>query len=123
LKRTIQIYEPNYGDMTLLKINEIEPGMNVESVKGKIIEISEPRIVNTRYGKRSVADVKLEDETGTIKLSLWEQNIDLVYVGDLVSITGAYVTVYRDEIQLNISRSGTIEVVNRGSNEQDILEI
>ncbi len=67
--------------------------------------------------------MKLEDETGTIKLSLWEQNIDLVYVGDLVSITGAYVTVYRDEIQLNISRSGTIEVVNRGSNEQDILEI
>ena len=109
--------------MTLLKINEIEPGINVESVEGKIIEKSEPRSVNTRYGMRSVADVKLEDETGTIKLSLWEQHIDLVNVGDIVSIASAYVTVFRDEIQLNIPRSGTIEVVNKGSNEQDIFEI
>ena len=109
--------------MTLLKINEIEPGMNVESVEGSIMEKSEPRSVNTRYGNRSVADVKLEDETGTIKLSLWEEKIDLVNVGDIVSITGAYVTVYRDEIQLNIPRSGTIEVMSKGSHEQDTLEL
>ncbi len=109
--------------MTLLKINEIERGMNGVSTEGKIIEKSEPRSVNTRYGTRSVADVKLEDETGTINLSLWEQQIDLVNVGDIVSITGAYITEYRDEIQLNVPRSGTIEVVSKGSNEQDIFEI
>ena len=106
-----------------MKINEIEPGMNVESVEGSIMEKSEPRSVNTRYGNRSVADVKLEDETGTIKLSLWEEKIDLVNVGDIVSIASAYVTVFRDEIQLNIPRSGTIEVVSKGSNEQDTFEL
>ncbi len=109
--------------MILLKINEIELGMNVESVEGKIIEKSEPRSVNTRYGQRSVADVILEDETGTIKLSLWEQHIDLVNVGDTVSITGAYVTEFRNVIQLNIPRSGTIEVMRKGSHEQDTLEL
>jgi replication factor A1 len=109
--------------MTLLKINEIESGMNGVSMEGKIIEKSDPRSVNTRYGQRSVADVKLEDETGTINLSLWEQQIDLVNVGDRVRITGAYVTEYRDEIQLNIPRSGTIEVVNTDTYKQDGLEI
>jgi replication factor A1 len=96
--------------------------MNGVSVEGMIIEKSEPRSVNTRYGQRSVADVKLEDETGTIKLSLWEQQIDLVNVGDRVSITGAYVTEYRNEVQLNIPRLGTIEVVSKDSYEQDTFE-
>jgi replication factor A1 len=111
------------GEIRLLKINEIEPGMNNVSVEGMIIEKSEPRSVNTKYGQRSVADVKLEDETGTIKLSLWEQQIDLVKYGDIVSITGAYITEYRDVIQLNIPRSGTIEVVNKGSSAQDALDM
>ena len=109
--------------MILLKIKEIKLGMNGVSMEGKIIEKSEPRSVNTRYGQRSVADVKLEDETGTINFSLWEQQIDLVNVGDLVSIKGAYVTEFRNEIQLNIPRSGTIDIVNKGSYEQDTLEI
>ena len=113
------MYAIRLGDIQLLKINEIEPGMNGVSVEGRIIEKSDPRNVNTRYGQRSVADVTLEDETGTINLSLWEQQIDLVNVGDRVSIKGAYITEYRNEIQLNIPRSGTIEVVNKGSYKQD----
>jgi len=106
-----------------LKINEIESGMNGVSTEGKIIAKSEPRSVRTRYGPRSVADVKLEDETGTINLSLWEQQIDLVNVGDIVSIKGAYVTEFRNEMQLNVPRSGTIDVVSKGSYGQDKLEI
>jgi ssDNA-binding replication factor A large subunit len=54
---------------------------------------------------------------------LWEQQIDLANIGDIVSIKGAYVTEYRNEIQLNIPRSGTIEVVIKDSNKQDILEL
>jgi replication factor A1 len=106
-----------------LKINEIELGMNGVSAEGNIIEKSDPRSVNTRYGQRSVADVKLEDETGTINLSLWEQQIDLVNVGDRVSIKGAYITEYRNVIQLNIPRSGTIEVMRKGAHEQDTLDL
>ena len=107
--------------MILLKINEIKPGMSGVSMEGNILEKSDPRSVNTRYGQRSVADLTLEDETGTINLSLWEQQIDLVNVGDRVSIKGAYVTEYRNVTQLNIPRSGTIEVVNKGSYGQGTL--
>ena len=111
------------GAIRVLKINEIEPGMNSVSMEGKIIEKSAPRSVNTRYGQRSVADVTLDDETGTINLSLWEQQIDFVNVGDRVSIKGVYVTEYRNVIQLNIPRSGTIEVLNTGTYKQDRLEM
>ncbi len=93
-----------------MKINEIKNGMSGVSVEGKITEKFEPRIVNTRYGRRSVADTMLEDETGTIKMSLWENQIDRVSVGNDVSVSGAYVTEFRNELQLNIPRSGKLEV-------------
>jgi replication factor A1 len=85
--------------------------MSNVSVEGKIVEISETRDVQTKYGKRSVADATLEDETGSIGLSLWEDQIDSVSVGDKVLISGAFVTQFRDKLRLSIPRSGKIEVL------------
>ena len=104
-----------YGDIQLLKINEIKLGMSSVSTEGKIIAKSEPRSVRTRFGQRSVADVDLEDETGIIKLSLWEQQIDLVDVGYTVKISGAYITEFSNQLQLNIPRSGVLEVKSKGT--------
>ncbi len=88
------------------------------SVEGKIADISKPRRVRTCYGPRSVADATLEDKTGTIKLSLWEETIDSVNIGDMVKISGAYVTEFRNQLQLNIPRCGKLEII-----EENILEI
>jgi len=98
-----------------LNINEIKLGMSSVSTEGKIIAKSEPRRVRTRYGPRSVADAELEDETGTINLSLWEQQINLVDVGDMVKINGAYVTEFSNQLQLNIPRSGVLELKSKGA--------
>ena len=87
----------------------MKSGMRGVFADGKIVDVSEPRKINTRYGQRSVADATLEDRTGKIKLSLWEDMIDKVRVGDEVAISGAYVTEFRNELQLNISRSGKLE--------------
>ena len=96
-----------------MKINEVKRGMSSVSVEGRIAEKSEARRVKTRYGQRSVADVTLEDETGTIGLSLWEEQIDLVNGGDEVKITGAYVTDFRNSLQLTIPQSGKLEVTKQ----------
>jgi len=93
-----------------MKISEIKRGTSGISVTAKIIDISDPRDVQTKYGKRSVADATLEDDTGQIGMSLWENQINSVAVGDTVTISGAYVTEFRDKLQLSIPRSGKIEV-------------
>lgn len=93
-----------------MKIAEIQRGMSNISVEGKIIDISETREVNTRYGKRSVADAMLEDDSGQIKLTLWENQITSVRVGDKITVSGGYVTEFRDVLQLSIPRSGKLEV-------------
>ena len=94
-----------------MKISDIKLGMSGISLEAKVVEIGESRDVNTKYGVRTVADAILEDETGQIKLSLWEDQINSVSVGDNVIVRGAYVTQFRDVIQLNIPRSGKLEVV------------
>lgn len=94
-----------------MKISEIKRGMSNIELTAKIVDISEPRDVSTKYGRRSVADALIEDETGQISLSLWQDQINAVAVGDTISVTGAYATEFRDKLQLSIPRSGRIQVV------------
>jgi len=94
-----------------MKISDLKSGMSNVDIKAKIIDMSETRNVQTRYGPRSVANATLEDETGQISLSLWESQISSVSIGDIVSIKGGYVTEFRNKLQLNIPRAGKIEVV------------
>jgi ssDNA-binding replication factor A large subunit len=94
-----------------MKISELENGMSNVEIEAKVVDKSERRLVMTKYGRREVARVLLEDDTGQINLTLWGKDIDLVSVGDKVKITGAFVTEFRDELQLNVPRSGKIEVI------------
>jgi len=96
--------------MGKMKISELRAGMSNVSLEAKVIDKSETKIVQTRYGKRSVANAILEDESGEIKISLWQDQIKKVNVGDKVSISGAFVTTFRDSLQLNIPRNGKIEI-------------
>jgi ssDNA-binding replication factor A large subunit len=94
-----------------MKISDISAGMSNVSVEAKVVDVSESRDVQTRYGPRTVADATLEDETGQITISLWEKQINSVTVGDRVRVVGAYVTKFRDKLQLNIPKSGRLEVL------------
>lgn len=96
-----------------MKIADIKVGLSGISVEGKIVEIGDTRDVNTKYGVRSVADAVLEDDTGQIRLSLWEDQINSVSIGDKIVISGAYVTQFRDMLQLNIPRNGKLEVIKQ----------
>ncbi len=93
-----------------MKIAEIQRGTNNVSVQAKVIDISEKREVQTRFGKKFVADALIEDDSGQITVSLWEEKIDAISVGDTVNIEGAYVTEFKQKLQLNIPRAGKIEV-------------
>ncbi|MEM5801953.1 MAG: OB-fold nucleic acid binding domain-containing protein [Candidatus Aenigmatarchaeota archaeon] len=95
-----------------MNISEIKIGMSNITIKAKVIDKSEVREVNTKYGRRSVVDVLLEDATGQISLSLWEKDIDKVDIGDTVKISGAFATSFKDKLQLNVPRTGKIQVLH-----------
>jgi len=95
-----------------MKIADIKAGMNNVSLQAKVVDKSEARNVQTRYGPKQVADTTLEDDSGQISMSLWENDINTVSVGDVVNVSGAYTTQFKDKLQLNIPRkTGKIEIV------------
>ncbi len=94
-----------------MKISELRAGMSDVAVIGKIAEISEPRQVQTKYGLRSVADATVKDDSGSIKLSLWGDQISSVKVGDAIEFNGGYIKEWSGELQLGVGRSGELKVV------------
>jgi replication factor A1 len=57
-----------------------------------------------------VATVLIADETGRIKLTLWNEQINQVKVDDTVKVENGYVTSFRGEIQLNVGKYGKLTV-------------
>jgi len=95
-----------------LKIKELRNGMKRVNVVAKVIEKSDPREVISRYKDEvyRVANAVISDGTGTIKLTLWNDQIDQVNVNDTVKIENGYITAFRGEIQLNVGRYGKLSV-------------
>jgi len=96
-----------------LKIKDLRDGTKRVDIEAKIIEKTGPREVLSRYKDvvLRVANATISDETGTIKLTLWNDQIDQVKVNDTIKIENGYVTSFRGEIQLNIGRYGKLSIV------------
>ena len=94
-----------------MKINELRDGMRKIDVEGEITEISETRDVNLRMGGQArVADALLSDETGAIKVSLWNDQIDMVKVGSKIKIENGYTNSFRGDVRVNVGKFGKLEV-------------
>jgi replication factor A1 len=79
------------------------------NLKAKVLEITKPTLVFTRFGTYAkVANALVSDETGTIKLCLWNEQINLISVGDTLRIENANVSTFRGERQLRIGKHGTL---------------
>ena len=94
------------------QIKDLRAGMKRVNVKARVLEVSEPRIVATRFGLyANVINVLITDETGTIQLPLWNKQTDEISAGDLVQVENASVIVFRGARQLKVGRSGKMSII------------
>jgi len=96
-----------------LKIKDLRDGMRRVDVEAKVIQKSDTREVHSRYGDETyrVADAIIKDDTGTIKLTLWNEQIEQVNIDDMVRIENGYIRSFREEIQLNVGRYGKLTIL------------
>ena len=92
---------------TCKEAKQIRTGITIEA---KIRDKAEPREVTTKFGQTKVCDAYLEDDSGSIKFTIWGDDIQKVKNGDLVKIENGYTTEFRGEVQLNKSRTGKMDV-------------
>ena len=96
-----------------MEIKELRDGMKRIEVEGKIVEKSNPRQVQSRFKDETynVADAVVADDTGSIKLTLWNEQIDQINVNDNIKIENGYITSFKGEIQLNVGKYGKLTVL------------
>lgn len=65
-----------------------------------------------KFGKAGrVCTAKVKDDSGEISLTLWNDDIDKVNIGDRIQIKSGYVNEWQGEPQLTTGKFGSIEVL------------
>ena len=109
-----------------MQIKDLKPKQGNVDVTVDVIDVGETREFQ-KFGKPGrVATAVAKDETGDVKLTLWNEDIDKIKAGDKVHLTNGYVNEWQGEIQLTTGRMGKLEVVAKadaGSSEASDSEI
>ena len=113
-----QMNRQNISPKLSVMVQDLRHGMKKINIEAKVLEIPMPSTVQTRYGNSAkVTNAWIADETGKIKLCLWNEQVDLVTVGDTVQIKNASVSTFKGERQLRLGKNGTVGVLQNCAGE------
>ncbi len=103
----------------MVHIKELKSGQGNVDVEGVIKEVGEKRTFN-KFGRNLVVvNAVLEDDSGNVKLSLWNDDANRFKEGDKIKITNGYVNEFQGEKQLTSGKFGKIEKVGEGPVHKD----
>ncbi|MCJ7762795.1 OB-fold nucleic acid binding domain-containing protein [Candidatus Bathyarchaeota archaeon] len=93
------------------KVGELTPASRAVNVTAKVVSKSEIRDIPLgRDGSaHRVCDALVGDETGSVYLTLWDDNIEKVKENDTVRVENGYVTLFKGNMRLNIGKYGKLE--------------
>jgi len=99
---------PERAPVATVKVKDLTPQSRRVNIMVKVISIGEPKEIPNRFGGESkkVAEAKAGDETGTVILSLWQEQIGSVKEGDVLSIENGYISLVQGHMRLNIGKYG-----------------
>ena len=108
------ILDPDYRVETT-KIAEVEDNDQRYIIDATVESISEPREVFSKKDNKyhQVAEAIVTDDTASMKLTLWNDMIRQIRENEQIRIETAYVSTYRDEMQLNVSKFGRIAILQK----------
>lgn len=109
------------------KIKDLSPSSRRVNVLGKVLNVGEPKVIQTRFGEeKSVTEVVIADDTGKITLSLWGDQASQASQGQTIYIDNGYITLVKGHMRLNVGKYGSIkegpEAVDEVNEELDMSE-
>jgi replication factor A1 len=99
-----------------LQIKDIDARVRCVNLKAKIVGKSIPRYVFSRFGDAlTLSTATISDGTGSMRMTLWNAEIDRVSIGDTVQIENGRVRTFRGELQVSLGKKGRLQVVENQS--------
>lgn len=100
-----------------MEIKDVQANQGNIDIVAEIAEKEEPRSFE-KFGKTGrVCNAKLKDASGEIKLTLWNEDIDKVNVGDKIHLQNGWCSEYKGERQLSSGKFGKLELVEQAQTE------
>jgi len=94
----------------LTKIKDLNPNAKRVNVLAKVLHKGEPKEINTKYGEtKHVTEAVVGDETGTIIMSLWNEQADMIDEGETIYVDNGYISLVRGHMRLNVGKYGSIK--------------
>ncbi|WMW21779.1 OB-fold nucleic acid binding domain-containing protein [Methanolobus mangrovi] len=99
------------------KIEDIKNGMGDLNIRGRILDISDIRTFNKKDGSAGkVANIMIGDETGKIRVTLWDETTDLtkeLKIDDSVEIINGYAREnnFNQQVEMQVGNRSTIRKI------------
>ena len=94
-----------------MQISELRIAQGNVDVEGIITDIGDTRTFDKFGRELKVANAILKDDSGSIKLTLWNDDISRFKNGDKIKINNGYVNEFQGEKQLTSGKFGNMELV------------
>ncbi|KYH39189.1 MAG: Replication factor A (ssDNA-binding protein) [Candidatus Bathyarchaeota archaeon B23] len=114
----VQVVERGVEVERWMKLGDLKPGMRGVDVVARVAEIGDVREFQRSDGSRGrVASLLLEDETGRVRMTLWDDEVELlreVEVGDVIVVEDGYTRGGPGPLSLSLGSRGRVEVNPEG---------
>ncbi len=101
------------SETTDVQIKDIGAGVKWVNLIAKVVGKSNTRNVFSRFGESLALSIAtISDGSGSLRLPLWNAQIDRVVIGDTVQIENGRVRTFRGELQVSVGRNGKLGVTN-----------
>ncbi|MEM3586153.1 MAG: hypothetical protein QXO71_02425 [Candidatus Jordarchaeaceae archaeon] len=92
-------------------VDELKPGLKRLNLKVRCSSKNEEReIVSRKTGETlRVTEALVGDETGSVLLTLWNDDIDKMQPDRVYRLSNAYTTVFKGSLRLNLGKYGSME--------------
>ena len=95
-----------------LQIKDVDVSTKWVNLKAMVVEKSVTRTVYSRVGgSYTLSTATISDDTGSVQLPLWDAQIDLVSVGDMVRIENGRVKSFGGALQVSIGKKSKLNVI------------
>ncbi len=95
-----------------MEIKDLQANQGNVNLELEIIEVEEPRTFE-KFGKAgTVCTAKVKDGSGTIKMTLWNEDADKYKAGDKIRLENGWCSEFKGEKQVSAGKFGKITVIN-----------
>jgi len=93
-----------------MQIKDLKPNTPIDEIEVEVVDMEEPREFTSFRGSGRVVNANVKDETGTVRLTLWNDDVDKVAPGSKIRIENGWAKEYRGELQIGVGKFGKMTV-------------